>query len=85
MRFVYIVRCKDNSLYTWITNNLQRRIKEHNFSNLWAKYTYNKRPVKLIWNKEVENRSEASKLEIEIKKMKKEDKEKLIINQLCNF
>ncbi len=78
MRFVYIVRCKDNSLYTGITKDLEKRIDEHNNSPLWAKYTRNKRPISLIWSKEVSDRSQASKSERLIKKMTKTQKEELI-------
>ncbi len=78
MRFVYIVRCKDNSLYTGITKNIEKRIDEHNNSELWAKYTRNKRPVTLVWSTDTTDRSSASKLEREIKKMTKMQKEQLI-------
>ncbi len=78
MRFIYIVRCKDNSLYTGITKDLQKRIKEHNDSELWAKYTRNKRPVKLVWSQSTTDRSQASKIELQIKKMPKSEKEELI-------
>jgi len=80
MRFVYIVRCCDDSLYTGITNNLQKRTNEHNNSKLWAKYTKNKRPVTLVRSKKVKDRSEATKIEIEIKKMKKDKKEELVVS-----
>ncbi len=81
MRFVYIVRCKDNSLYTGITKDLEKRIDEHNNSPLWAKYTRNKRPVTLVWSKNISDRSEASKSERLIKKMTKTQKEELIISK----
>lgn len=80
MRFVYIVRCKDNSLYTGITKDVAKRIDEHNNSPLWAKYTRNKRPINLVWSKEVEDRSSATKLEQQIKKLTKIQKEELIIS-----
>jgi putative endonuclease len=79
MRFVYIVRCNDNSLYTGITKDLIKRIDEHNNSPLGAKYTRNKRPITLVWSKQEENRSSATKLEQKIKKLTKIQKEKLII------
>jgi len=78
MRFVYLLRCSDNTLYTGITNDLKKRINEHNNSQLWAKYTKSRRPVKLVRSKEVSNRSEATKLEIKIKKLPKTQKESLI-------
>ena len=75
---VYILHCADNTLYTWITTDIERRIDEHNHSPLWAKYTKTRRPVTLAWSQEVENRSQASKLELTIKKMKKEKKVEMI-------
>lgn len=78
MRFVYILRCKDNSLYTGITNNLEKRIFDHNNSKIWAKYTKSRRPVKLVWKKKVSDKNTASKLEYKIKRMWKQKKEELI-------
>lgn len=78
MRFVYIVRCNDNSLYTWITNNLEKRISDHNTSPVGAKYTKSRRPVFLVRHKKVADRNTAAKLEFSIKRMWKEKKEQLI-------
>jgi putative endonuclease len=47
--FVYIVECNDKSYYTGITNNIERRVYEHNTSLDDSSYTYNKRPVELIF------------------------------------
>lgn len=80
MRYVYIVRCNDGTLYTWISNNLEKRIDDHNNSKTWAKYTKARRPVRLVWQQEVENKNEACKLELKIKNMKKEEKEKILID-----
>ena len=76
--FVYILRCSDNSLYTGITNDIERRLDEHNDSKLGAKYTRARRPVNLVYQESFDNRSLALKREIEIKKLKKLDKEVLI-------
>lgn len=74
MWYVYIVRCsKDNSLYTGTTNNLERRIKQHN-DGTGAKYTKGRRPVTLVKYFKVESQSEALKLEYKIKQLPKEDK-----------
>lgn len=78
MYYLYILECSDKTLYTWITTDLNRRIEEHNSSDLWAKYTRNRRPVKLIYSAIFENRSLASKEEIRIKKLKKSEKIDLI-------
>ena len=47
--FVYIVECSDGSFYTGVTNNLDRRIEEHNEGLNYKSYTYNRRPVKLVY------------------------------------
>ncbi|MFZ2150786.1 MAG: GIY-YIG nuclease family protein [Candidatus Absconditicoccaceae bacterium] len=78
MRFVYIVRCNDNSLYTGIAKDLTKRISDHNNSKTGAKYTKSRRPVDLIWSKKVADRNEASKLELQIKKLGKQQKEEMI-------
>ncbi len=66
--FVYILKCADDTLYTGITTDLDRRIAEHNSSDKGAKYTRNRRPVSLVYHECFENRSEASKREYHIKK-----------------
>lgn len=81
MYYIYILECADTSLYTGITTDLERRVIEHNSSQLWAKYTSARRPVKLVYFEEVENRSLASKRENEIKKLSKTQKNELIKKQ----
>ena len=68
MYYVYIVRCADDTLYTGIATELERRIKEHNSSDKGAKYTRTRRPVSLVYSEEYADRSTASKREYEIKK-----------------
>ncbi len=75
---VYIVQCADNTLYTGITNELERRIQEHNSSDKGAKYTRARRPVVLAYQEEHIDRSSASKREYVIKKMSRKYKLKLI-------
>lgn len=75
-----MLRCSDNSLYTGWTNNLEKRIKNHN-DGKGAKYTRSRRPCKLVFKFEVESLSDALKLESKIKKLKKKDKEKLVITK----
>jgi len=72
-----MLQCKDNSLYTGITTDLERRVKEHNSSKLGAKYTRARRPVKLVYSKEFETRSEALIEEARIKKLARVEKIKL--------
>jgi putative endonuclease len=78
MWFVYIVKCKDGTLYTGITNDLERRIGEHNSSELGAKYTRARRPVELVYQFSCPNRSTALKEERRIKKMGRGEKLELI-------
>lgn len=80
MYFVYILQCNDGTLYTGITSDLERRVKEHNSSNLGAKYTKIRRPVKLVYSKEYTNRSEAQIEEARIKKLTRSEKLDLIEN-----
>ena len=78
MYYLYILKCADNTLYTGITTNIERRLKEHNGSNLGAKYTAARRPVELVYQAEFINRSEASKQESTIKNLSRDQKLKLI-------
>ncbi len=75
--FVYILQCADSSLYTGITTDIKRRISEHE-SGKGAKYTKGRAPFELLYLEECEDRSIASKREIEIKKLPKKDKLSLI-------
>jgi len=76
--FTYIVLCADNTLYTGIATNLERRIEEHNSSDKGAKYTKARRPVTLVYSEEHIDRSSASKREYSIKKMSRKQKQILI-------
>jgi len=80
MYYLYILQCADKTLYTGITTDIKRRIAEHNKSQLGAKYTKNRRPVKLVYAKKFKNRSTATKAEARIKKLKKSEKLKMIIS-----
>lgn len=76
--FVYIVECKGGSFYCGYTNDLKRRVREHNKSSKGAWYTRWHRPVKLIYFEEFKTKSEAMKREYEIKKLSRKQKEKLV-------
>lgn len=65
---VYIVKCSDDTLYTGIATELNRRVEEHNHSDKGAKYTRIRRPVTLMYSEAYPDRSSASKREYEIKK-----------------
>ena len=74
---VYIVECNDGTLYTGISNNVSKRVSNHNLGK-GAKYTKTRLPVALKWVKECYNRSEASKEEYRIKKLTRKQKLELI-------
>ncbi len=75
---VYMVECRDGTLYSGITTDIDRRIKEHNESLKGAKYTRAKRPVSLVYSEECANRSAASVREHAIKKLTREEKLALV-------
>ena len=77
MWYVYLVKCADNSLYAGVTNNLKKRIKNHN-SKKGAKYTRARIPVKLVYKKGFRDKSKAYSKEYEIKQMTRKEKLKLI-------
>jgi len=76
--YVYMVECADGTLYSGVTTDVERRIKEHNDSPKGAKYTRAKRPVVLVYTESCENRSEATKREYALKQLSREEKLKLI-------
>jgi putative endonuclease len=78
MYFVYILQCHDSTLYTGVTTDLARRVKEHNSSALGAKYTKSRRPCKLVYSKEFDSRSAAQKAEARIKKLPRSQKLSII-------
>ncbi len=76
---VYMLRCADNSLYSGITTDINRRLKEHNNSNrLGAKYTRVRRPVQLAYLENCTNRQSASQREYQLKQLTKPVKEQLV-------
>ena len=78
--FVYIAECADGTLYTGITTDVERRMEEHNGERKGgAKYTAGRRPVKLAYFAEFDNRSETAKEERRIKKLPKTEKRKLTV------
>ena len=76
---VYLLECGDKTFYCGITNNLCNRLKQHRGEKPGgAKYTKSRMPLKLVYFEEKENRSEALKQELSIKKMSKSAKNELI-------
>jgi putative endonuclease len=78
--YVYILRCADETLYTGITNHLERRLKAHN-AGTGSKYTRARRPVAMVYQEEVETKGDALRRELAIKAMTKHQKQSLIENQ----
>jgi putative endonuclease len=76
---VYIVRCADETLYTGIARDVNKRINEHNHSHLAARYTRARRPVVLVYTEACESRSQALRREIAIKKLSRRDKQQLCL------
>ena len=77
MNYTYILKCKDDSLYTGWTNDLKKRITSHN-AGKGAKYTKARRPVELVYYEEFQTREEAMKREYAIKQLSRKEKEALI-------
>ncbi len=75
---VYILKCSDNTLYCGWTNNLEKRLREHNEGHNGAKYTRGRRPVKLVYQESCLTRSDALKREKEIKQLTRSQKLHLI-------
>jgi len=75
--YTYIVECSDSTYYTGITNNLERRMAQHN-SGKGAKYTRGRTPVKLVRSEKYGSRSDATKREYAIKKLSRSEKEEIV-------
>ena len=75
--FVYILKCRDNTLYTGITNNVEKRLLAHE-EGRGAKYTKGRGPFKIVYKKKFKTRSEATIKELEIKKLNSKEKRELI-------
>ncbi len=78
--FTYILECADKTLYVGSTNNLEKRLREHNELKSGAHYTKIRRPVKLVYHETFETLREAKQREAAIKKLKRVDKISLFKN-----
>jgi len=80
--YTYILRCADDTLYTGITTDIDRRVREHNGEGaVGAKYTRVRRPVELVYTAEFADRSTATKEEMHIKRLSRKEKEILICSK----
>ena len=77
MNYTYILECKDGTYYTGWTNNLEKRLKDHN-AGKGAKYTKSRLPVFLAYYEEFQTKEEAMRREYAIKRMTRNEKNKLI-------
>lgn len=77
MYFVYILECTDGSFYTGSTNNIHKRFLDH-INGKGGKYTRSHKPLKIIYKEKFQTKSEALKREIQIKKLTKPEKRKLL-------
>lgn len=80
MNYVYILRCADDTLYCGWTTDLTKRLVAHN-NGRGAKYTRSRRPVELIYVEEYEDRHDALSREWHIKRMSREEKQRLCKSQ----
>ena len=78
---VYILECRDGTLYTGITDRLEHRLKAHN-EGKGAKYTRGRGPVKLLWQEHCTDHSYALRREIQIKRLSRSEKLALIGNNV---
>ncbi len=76
--YVYILRCRDQSLYTGITTDVTRRLTEHQSGNNGAKYTRTRTPLTLVYEEACASRSAAQIREASIKKLTRTQKIELI-------
>ena len=75
--YVYILRCGDGTLYTGVTDNVERRLAAHRVGK-GAKYTRGRGPLKLVYQEQVPDKSAALRREYQIKQLPKQEKEDLI-------
>jgi len=74
MFYVYILKCADTTLYVGSTNNLEKRLKEHNTSKNGAHYTKIRRPVKLYYHEICLSYADVRKREGELKRLSRQEK-----------
>ena len=78
--WVYVLRCTDGSLYTGVTTDVSRRIRQHGAGTA-SKYTRSRRPVKLAYSEPVIDRGTALKREAAIKRLRRKAKEELLVGR----
>jgi putative endonuclease len=76
--YVYILKCNDGTYYTGVTNNIEKRIGEHNSNSSVTTYTFKRRPVRLVYSQQFNDIKQAIELEKQIKGWSRRKKEALI-------
>jgi putative endonuclease len=78
---VYLLRCADRTLYTGVTADLERRLRQHNGELAGgARYTQGRRPVQLVWCEHAPDRAAAQRREAALKRLSRTAKEALVAN-----
>ena len=80
LSYVYILKCNDNSYYTGVTSNLEKRFEQHQIGFYKDCYTYKKRPISLVFHASFTDINYAIDIEKQIKKWSRMKKEALIKN-----
>ena len=75
--FVYVLRCGDDSLYCGWTNELERRVQEHQ-AGKGSRYTRSRLPVELAWSRPMSSRGDAMREEARIKRLPRAEKLRLV-------
>lgn len=82
--YIYIIKTGQNTLYTGVTTDVERRFKEHQTGkSKGAKYLKGKPPLVLVWHEAVSNKKLAMQLEYRIKRLSREMKDKLVAGVVC--
>ena len=84
MHYIYILECNDGTLYTGYTTDVKRRVKEHN-EGMASKYTRSRLPVHCVYTEEYQDKSEALKRELQIKKLSRSQKLHIISTDEISF
>ena len=79
--YLYILRCGDGTLYTGITTDVEKRLAAHQ-AGKGAKYTRGRGPLELVYREVCATHSDALKRELEVKKLPRQEKEKMLFKKL---
>jgi putative endonuclease len=80
---LYIIRCGDDSLYTGIAVDVEKRLQEHRAGSTGAKYLRGRGPLQVVFRREVGDRATATRLEYRVKRLDRSGKEALVAGRLA--